>query len=145
MLSGSLLRCLRLPAAAPSGCTRAASSSSSSGQLSRTALHDFHVSHGGKMVGFAGYSMPVQYGKEGVGESHLHVRSVSRAKCNGSNCNHIGNPPMFSGLTAASSTCLTCCRRGSTGSRGSSSSKLSRWRTRTISWRTRWEKLLLYW
>jgi aminomethyltransferase len=29
--------------------------------LSRTALYDWHVAHGGRMVDFAGWSMPVQY------------------------------------------------------------------------------------
>jgi aminomethyltransferase len=31
------------------------------GSLARTALHAWHVDHGGKMVDFAGWSMPVQY------------------------------------------------------------------------------------
>lgn len=43
-------------------------------QLKRTALHDLHVSHGGKMVPFAGWSMPVQY-KDSIVASHLHTRS----------------------------------------------------------------------
>jgi aminomethyltransferase len=30
--------------------------------LARTPLHDWHVAHGGRMVDFAGWSMPVQYG-----------------------------------------------------------------------------------
>ncbi|KAF6248527.1 hypothetical protein COO60DRAFT_1706973 [Scenedesmus sp. NREL 46B-D3] len=29
--------------------------------LKKTALYDFHVAHGGKMVPFAGWSMPIQY------------------------------------------------------------------------------------
>jgi aminomethyltransferase len=29
--------------------------------LARTPLHDWHVAHGGRMVDFAGWSMPVQY------------------------------------------------------------------------------------
>ncbi|XP_078723182.1 aminomethyltransferase, mitochondrial [Lampetra fluviatilis] len=41
--------------------------------LKRTPLHDFHREHGGKMVGFAGWSMPVQY-KESLISSHLHTR-----------------------------------------------------------------------
>lgn len=43
-------------------------------QLRRTALYDLHVSHGGKMVPFAGWSMPVQY-KDSIVASHLHTRS----------------------------------------------------------------------
>jgi aminomethyltransferase len=30
--------------------------------LAKTPLHDWHASHGGRMVDFAGWSMPVQYG-----------------------------------------------------------------------------------
>ncbi|KAK1858542.1 hypothetical protein I4F81_001143 [Pyropia yezoensis] len=47
----------------------------SSEALKRTVLHDFHESLGGKMVPFAGYSMPVQYSSEGIKASHLWVRS----------------------------------------------------------------------
>ena len=43
--------------------------------LEKTVYHDFHVSQGGKMVEFAGYSMPVQYGKVGIAASHKHVRN----------------------------------------------------------------------
>ncbi|KAH8554283.1 hypothetical protein BGW37DRAFT_421914, partial [Umbelopsis sp. PMI_123] len=42
--------------------------------LKKTALHDFHLKHGGKMVPFAGYAMPVQYSSMGVLASHLHTR-----------------------------------------------------------------------
>jgi aminomethyltransferase len=41
--------------------------------LKRTALHALHVAAGGKMVPFAGYDMPVQYGS-GVLREHLHTR-----------------------------------------------------------------------
>lgn len=41
--------------------------------LQRTALYDLHLKHGGKMVPFAGWSMPVQY-KLGIIQSHLHTR-----------------------------------------------------------------------
>ena len=40
----------------------------------KTCLYDFHVAQGGKMVDFAGYLMPVQYGKEGIAASHVHTR-----------------------------------------------------------------------
>jgi aminomethyltransferase len=33
-----------------------------SGPLLKTPLHDWHAAHGGRMVDFAGWSMPVQYG-----------------------------------------------------------------------------------
>ncbi len=41
----------------------------------KTCLYDLNVKHQGKMVEFAGYLMPVQYGAEGIAASHLHVRS----------------------------------------------------------------------
>ncbi|KAK7076012.1 hypothetical protein SK128_013623, partial [Halocaridina rubra] len=43
--------------------------------LEQTVLHDFHIHHEGKMVEFAGYSMPVQYGKVGIASSHNHIRT----------------------------------------------------------------------
>ena len=48
--------------------------SSSDGGLGRTALHELHIEHGGKMVPFGGYSMPVQYTDLSVGESHKWTR-----------------------------------------------------------------------
>jgi aminomethyltransferase len=42
--------------------------------LRQTPLHALHVARGGKMVPFAGYDMPVQYGT-GVLKEHLHTRS----------------------------------------------------------------------
>jgi aminomethyltransferase len=42
--------------------------------LKRTPLHALHVAYGGKMVPFAGYDMPVQYGT-GVLREHLHTRN----------------------------------------------------------------------
>ena len=44
--------------------------------LKRLALHDLHVSLGGKMVPFAGYEMPVQY-PAGVMKEHLHTRAAA--------------------------------------------------------------------
>jgi aminomethyltransferase len=43
-------------------------------ELKRTPLYDFHLAHGGKMVPFAGYDMPVQY-PAGVMKEHLHTRA----------------------------------------------------------------------
>ena len=42
--------------------------------LKRTALYDFHVAHGGKMVPFGGWTMPVQYEDLGIIQSSLHTR-----------------------------------------------------------------------
>ncbi|MFK7869275.1 MAG: glycine cleavage system aminomethyltransferase GcvT [Roseobacter sp.] len=44
------------------------------GQLLRTPLHDWHMAQGAKMVGFAGYEMPVQY-PMGVMAEHKHTRA----------------------------------------------------------------------
>ncbi len=41
----------------------------------KTALYNFHLNKGGKMVPFAGYQMPVQY-PDGIMKEHLHVRSL---------------------------------------------------------------------
>jgi aminomethyltransferase len=43
------------------------------GELRRTPLHDSHVAAGARLVPFAGWEMPVQYG--GVSDEHLAVRS----------------------------------------------------------------------
>jgi len=48
---------------------------SSAGELRRTALHDLHVERGGKMVPFAGWSMPIQYSDQGIMASTLHTRT----------------------------------------------------------------------
>ena len=55
---------------------RQASSSALNGHggLNHTALHELHLRKGGKMVPFAGYSMPVHYSDLGVGESHRWTR-----------------------------------------------------------------------
>jgi aminomethyltransferase len=42
--------------------------------LKRTALYDFHVANGGKMVPFAGYEMAVLYSDMGLEESHMWCR-----------------------------------------------------------------------
>ncbi|XP_030640460.1 aminomethyltransferase, mitochondrial [Chanos chanos] len=47
--------------------------STSEGSLKQTPLFDFHREHGGKMVEFAGWSMPVQY-KDSHINSHMHTR-----------------------------------------------------------------------
>lgn len=44
------------------------------GELKRTPLYDLHTELGAKMVGFAGYDMPVQY-PLGVMKEHLHCRA----------------------------------------------------------------------
>ncbi|KAI8985626.1 glycine cleavage system T protein [Trametes punicea] len=49
--------------------------SAASGELRKTRLYDFHIQNGAKMVPFAGYSMPLQYGNVGAVASHHHVRN----------------------------------------------------------------------
>lgn len=46
----------------------------SDADLKKTALHDFHVENGGKMVPFAGWSMPIQY-KDSIMDSTLNCRA----------------------------------------------------------------------
>ena len=53
--------------------------------LKQTPLHALHVARGGKMVPFAGYDMPVQYGT-GVLKEHLHTR----ASCGLFDVSHMG-------------------------------------------------------
>lgn len=49
-------------------------SASTSALAEKTSLYDFHVTENGKMVNFAGYLLPVQYGTTGIAASHLHTR-----------------------------------------------------------------------
>jgi len=44
------------------------------GQLAQTPLHDWHVAHGGRMVDFTGWSMPVQY--TSIVEEHQATREA---------------------------------------------------------------------
>jgi hypothetical protein len=46
------------------------------GPLKRTPLYDYHVAHGGKMVPFAGWEMPIQY-KTSIMESTKQCRTES--------------------------------------------------------------------
>src|SRR5438105_11982512 len=41
-----------------------------------TPLHALHVARGGRMVAFAGYSLPVQYA-DGIIAEHNHTRSAA--------------------------------------------------------------------
>ncbi|KAF7559690.1 hypothetical protein G7046_g4467 [Stylonectria norvegica] len=51
--------------------TRSASGSS---PLKKTPLYDLHVARGGKLVGFAGYELPVQYAGLSLAQSHHFTR-----------------------------------------------------------------------
>ena len=43
--------------------------------LAQTPLHDWHASHGGRMVDFAGWSMPIQY--KSIVEEHVATRTAA--------------------------------------------------------------------
>ena len=63
-----------IPTALCAQSIRHVSSDANGSSLQRTPLYDLHVAHQGKMVPFAGYSMPVQYGDLSVGDSHRWTR-----------------------------------------------------------------------
>lgn len=58
-------------------CPMHAAASQTQPKLLKTPLYDLHVAAGGKMVPFAGYSMPVQYDGFGVMKEHLHTRAAA--------------------------------------------------------------------
>lgn len=58
-----------------SGARTYASASSSDEPLGKTALYDLHLAHGGKMVPFGGFHMPVQYSALSVSASHAFTRT----------------------------------------------------------------------
>lgn len=58
---------------APSASVRAFAAST---DLKKTLVHDEHVADGGKMVDFAGYSMPVQYTKAGAAHTLSIIEST---------------------------------------------------------------------
>jgi aminomethyltransferase len=71
----------RRSAAATAAATAPLTTSSSAASPAaekKTALYDFHVSIGGKMVPFAGWSMPVQY-TPGVFKEHVACRTKASA------------------------------------------------------------------
>ncbi len=45
----------------------------------KTAFYDLHLELGGKMVPFAGYTLPVQYEGLGVLKEHVHTRAAGSA------------------------------------------------------------------
>mmetsp|Transcript_29770 Transcript_29770/g.49798 ORF Transcript_29770/g.49798 Transcript_29770/m.49798 type:complete len:410 (-) Transcript_29770:196-1425(-) len=52
---------------------------STDAELMKTSLYDMHLGMGGKMVPFAGYSLPVQYDGMGVLKEHVHTRAENCA------------------------------------------------------------------
>lgn len=53
----------------------ASSGASNAADLKKTPLYDLHIAKGGKMVPFAGHSMPVQYADASLAESHHFTRN----------------------------------------------------------------------
>lgn len=68
------LKCVNLLQSVRTQLIRTMSSSTGSNPGEKTALYNFHVANQGKMVNFAGYLLPVQYGDMGITASHLHTR-----------------------------------------------------------------------
>ncbi|RIB04162.1 hypothetical protein C2G38_2223101 [Gigaspora rosea] len=48
-----------------------------SSSLKQTPLYNYHIEKGGKMVPFAGWSMPVYYANQGVLSEHIHTREYA--------------------------------------------------------------------
>ncbi|XP_017492840.1 PREDICTED: aminomethyltransferase, mitochondrial [Rhagoletis zephyria] len=55
-------------------CLRSFSDVNNAVNARHTALYDFHLKHGGKMVNYGGYLLPVQYVDQGIRASHLRTR-----------------------------------------------------------------------
>ncbi|CAG8848324.1 14773_t:CDS:2, partial [Racocetra persica] len=45
--------------------------------MKQTPLYKLHIEKGGKMVPFAGWSMPVHYANQGILSEHLHTREYA--------------------------------------------------------------------
>lgn len=79
----SLFAAARAPATAATAASpialrlRSFSSSPSPAAARKTVLYDFHVANGGKIVPFAGYSMPLTYASLGQVASHNHTRTAA--------------------------------------------------------------------
>ncbi|GMS80938.1 hypothetical protein PENTCL1PPCAC_3113, partial [Pristionchus entomophagus] len=59
----------------PAQLVRGLSTSAAALSAKKTCLHDLHQKHGGKMVEFAGYEMPVQYADLSIKDSTIHTRA----------------------------------------------------------------------
>ncbi|KAK3394567.1 hypothetical protein B0H63DRAFT_387953 [Podospora didyma] len=63
-----------ITAVSPASRQQTRNASSSSDELQKTPLYDLNIAHGGKMVPFGGYLMPVQYSGLTVSQSHTFTR-----------------------------------------------------------------------
>uniref|UniRef100_UPI003590256C aminomethyltransferase, mitochondrial-like n=1 Tax=Myxine glutinosa TaxID=7769 RepID=UPI003590256C len=71
---GRAVRTLRAASGPVAGAQVRLLCSGTQHELKKTPLYDFHIEHGGKMVDFAGWSLPVLY-TDSLITSHLHTRS----------------------------------------------------------------------
>lgn len=55
-------------------CTGAADETTAASTPRESPLHQLHQQHNGRLVPFAGYALPVQYGRHGIAASHRHCR-----------------------------------------------------------------------
>lgn len=67
-------QCLRIVSVLPQQQRLYAAVPTPTHELKTTPLNNLHISNGARMVPFAGYSMPVLYSDQGVGDSHKFVR-----------------------------------------------------------------------
>ncbi|KAF8313700.1 glycine cleavage system T protein [Clavulina sp. PMI_390] len=67
-------RGVKLPSAKPPNFSVRRLATPASSELLKTRLYDFHLRNEAKMVPFAGFSMPLLYGKTGQVASHTYVR-----------------------------------------------------------------------
>lgn len=74
-----MLRVIRFPQGpARAACMRRAfATQAAAEEVRKTPLYEFHKAHGGKMVPFSGWSLPVQYSDMGMVDSHLHTRKAA--------------------------------------------------------------------
>ena len=72
----------------------------------RTCLYDFHVEQGGKVVDFAGYSMPVQYSDKSITQSHLHTRE----NCSIFDVSHMLQTHVYGKVTTQATPRTTCIK-----------------------------------
>lgn len=70
-----LLNSVSRYAALLNNATVSKANASTSALPQKTVLYEFHNEHGGKMVDFAGWLMPVMYKDLGIKESHIHTRT----------------------------------------------------------------------
>src|SRR5215210_3240227 len=73
-------------------------------ELLRTPLHDWHVAQGGRMVDFAGWSIPVQY--TSIAEEHNATRNAVGVF----DISHMGRLQFFNDASATFLDCVVTRR-----------------------------------